>query len=245
LFGALVVRQVRLRVKRSVLGVWWPLTAPLFLLALYSVVFNSVFKVPVEDYPIFLFCGLLPWTFLVQSINDALQSLTRDGELVRRSRYPYALLPLSSVGVFCLPFLVLLVAFMAFLAARGTLDVSYAPLVLVPTIAVVLLASSIGIALAIIDVFSRDLRHVLNNLMTLWFYLVPIVYRPSMATGPLRALRSVDPMNMIVGQFRDILLYGKVSRPTHFVLMFAVCVLCFVVATSVAHRVNPVLPKYV
>ncbi len=93
LLWTLVERQIRLRSKRSIMGVLWPLLSPFFLLALYTFVFASVFEVPVEDYGLYLFAGLLPWTFLVQTVNDSLQSISFEPDLVRRAPFPHQLLP--------------------------------------------------------------------------------------------------------------------------------------------------------
>ena len=88
LLWTLVERQLRLRSKRSIMGILWPLLSPFFLLALYTFVLASVFDVPVEDYGVYLFAGLLPWTFLVQTINDSLQSISLEPDLVRRAPFP-------------------------------------------------------------------------------------------------------------------------------------------------------------
>src|SRR3712207_2750958 len=86
LFTALVQRNLRLRAKRSLMGVAWPIVAPLFLLALYAYVFNRVFTVPIDHYPEYLFAGLLPWTFLAQTRGVVTGSLTAEADLIRRAR---------------------------------------------------------------------------------------------------------------------------------------------------------------
>ena len=207
----LVERQLRLRVKRSVMGVVWPLAAPLFLLGLYVFVFGSVFDVPIDDYPVYLFAGLLPWSFLVQSVHDALQSISYEPELVRRAPFPYHFLPLARVAVLAIPFLLLLVGFVAWLVVGGDVRLSLLPWLVVPVASVVLLVAGIASVLALVDVFNRDLRFVLNNLLTVWFFLVPIVYSRNMAGGRLDLVRSVDPMNHVIGRFRDVLYTGRVE----------------------------------
>ena len=211
LLVTLVERQLRLRAKRSVMGVVWPVVAPLFLLALYVFVFGSVFDAPVDDYPAYLFAGLLPWSFLVQSVHDALQSISYEPELVRRAPFPYHLLPLARVVVLAIPFLVLLVGFVAWLVVSSDVRLVLLPWLVAPVAAVLLLVAGIASVLALIDVFNRDLRFVLNNLLTVWFFLVPIVYTQRMAGGRLDWVRAVDPMNHVIGRFRDVLYTGHVD----------------------------------
>ena len=93
----------------------------LVLLALYAFVFGRVFDVAVADYPAYLFAGLLPWTFLVQSVHDGLQSISFEPELVRRAPFPYVFLPLARVVVMAGPFLLLLLGFVVW---RGPLSAS-------------------------------------------------------------------------------------------------------------------------
>lgn len=243
LFVTLVERQLRLRAKRSVMGVVWPVLAPLFLLALYSFVFASVFEVPIDDYPVYLFAGLLPWTMLAQTLGVAVQSLSLEPELIRRSPFRYELLPISVTVTMALYFFFTLVVFVAWLAVFADLRWALLPVLAVPVVALLLLVAAASMVVALVDVYNRDLRLVLGNLLTVWFFLVPVVYRPDMAPGALQALRSVDPMNMIVGQFRDILLFGKVSRPGHLVLMLVACGAVYAVAVGLYRAVGHRLPR--
>ena len=239
----LVKRQFALRRKRALLGVVWPLVAPLFLLALYSYVFHAVFDVPVARYPVFLFAGLLPWTFLVTAVNQALQSISNEADLVRRAPFPHEHLPISAVAVNFVPFLALLGAFVLYVGGTGHLHWSLLPVLVAPVTALVLLVSAIAMLVALVDVYNRDLRLVLNNLFTVWFFLVPIVYRPDMIPHALKILRSIDPMNVIVGQFRYVLYEGHVARPAHVPLLLLACAAIFAVSLAVFRRLSLDLAK--
>jgi ABC-type polysaccharide/polyol phosphate export permease len=238
----LVERQLRLRSKRSVMGVVWPMAAPLFLLVLYVFVFGSVFDVPIRDYPVYLFAGLLPWSFLVQSVHDALQSISFEPELVRRAPFPYHFLPLARVIVLAIPFLVLLVGFVVWVAVFEDLRVVLLPWLLVPVAALLLLVAGIASVLALVDVFNRDLRFVLNNLLTVWFFLVPIVYSRRMAGGSLDPIRAVDPMNQVIGRFRDVLYTGHVDPAAMFLTLLAGAAV-FVASLALFHRAAVDLAK--
>lgn len=233
LLMALVEQQIRSRAKRAHIGTVYPVVAPYFLLFLYVFVFRRVFNVPIPRYVEFLFAGLLPWTFVTQSLNRGLTSLSNSASLIRRSPFPRELLPLSVVLVTSCYFVGTLATWVVYLAVRGQVVWSVLPVLFVPTVALILLVSSIAMVLAAIDVRTRDLRHVLGNVLTLWFFMLPILYRREMAPGFVQSLRSIDPMNMVIGQFRDVLHYGSVSRPGHMALMLAVTILTFVVSLTV------------
>ena len=245
LLRTLVERQVRLRVKRSFFGVLWPVLAPLFLLVLYLFVFGSVFDVPVDHYGIYLFAGLLPWTFLVQASHDALQSISFEPDLVRRAPLPYHYLPLARVAVMAIPFLALLVAFVVFVLVGDDVPVRAAllPMLLLPVASVLLLVATLAMFLALLDVFSRDLRYVLHNLLTVWFFLVPIVYHRGMVEGRMRTLTIVDPMRWIIEQFRDVLYEGEIGSPVSHVVTLAACAALFAVGLVAFKRVAVDLAK--
>lgn len=246
LLVTLVERQVRLRLKRSVMGVAWPVIAPLFLFALYRFVFGSIFQAPVEDYGIYLFAGLLPWTYLLQTVHDALQSVSFELDLVRRAPFPHHLLPLSRVIVLAVPFLVLLVLFIGSLALftdRG-IEVGALPALVLPVGSLFLLVAAISTVLALVDVYNRDLRYVLHNLFTVWFFLVPIVYHQRMVSDTLRQVTSVDPMRWIIEQFRSVLYDGTYDLRAS-VLTLVACAGVFLVAMAVFIRASTDLAKEV
>ena len=117
------------------------------------------------------------------------------------------------------------------------------PMLVLPTCALILFTSSLAMVLAAFDVYNHSLRFVLGNFLTVWFFFVPIVYRAEQAGSIYKVLRSVDPMNMIIGQFRDVLYFGSLSRPSHTVLMVFVCGLSFLVANVIFQRIAPEIPK--
>jgi ABC-type polysaccharide/polyol phosphate export permease len=244
LFVTLVERQLRLRAKRTVFGVVWPFLAPLFLFVLYRYVFGSVFEVRLEHYGIYLFCGLLPWTFLVQAVHDSLQSISLEPDLVRRAPMPHQLLPLARVVSMAIPFVGLLVAFVVVVAAVGdTFEPALLPLLVLPVTSTLLLVGGLSLLLARIDVFNRDLRYVLHNLLTVWFFLVPIVYHPRMTSDVVQTASLVDPMRHVIAGYRDVLYEASVDDPIAHVLTLLGCTAFFVVALAVFRRSSADLAK--
>lgn len=245
LLAVLVGRQLRLQTKRSKIGIAWPIVAPLFLLALYSLVFRGVFHVPIKRYPEYLFAGLLPWTFLVQSLASAISSISDEPDLIRRARFAYEALPLATVTAMSVYFLVTLGGFLVYLGVTGHLVFHLLPALVAPLASLYLLVGAISLVLSLIDVYNRDLRRVLANLLTIWFFLEPIVYRQEMLGGGLLFLRSVDPVNMIVGEFRDLLVYGHLPPPAHVAELLAISGAVYLICVQVFRRFAPNLPKVV
>ena len=239
----LVERQLRLRAKRAWFGTVWPVAAPFLLGTLYVFVFQKVFHAPIPRYAEFLLCGLLPWAFLATTVGNAAASLSADAELVRKVGQHQEVIPLSVVLTHALNFAVSLALLVGFLAVRGHLHAAVLPAIALPVLATVLLAASIALVVALVDVYNRDLRQVLPNLLTIWFFLVPIVYRPGMAPSRVRFLGSVEPMNLIVGQMRSVLYFGRVHEPLKMVLMVALTAGLFGATLTAFRRLATDLPK--
>jgi lipopolysaccharide transport system permease protein len=243
IFLTLVQRQIWLRRKRSWLSLVWPVLSPFLLMLLYVYVFNRVFSVDVQRYPDYLLCGLLPWGFLAVTVARAGSSIATEPSTVHRARFPYELLPISAVAAQSINLLLSVALFIGWLAIGGNLPLATLPMLPVVLAALILLVMGICVVVSLIDVYSHDLRQVLGNLLTVWFFIVPIVYRPRMAPGGTRFLRSVDPMNMIVGQMRDILYFGRLSRPGHLALMLLVSAAVLAASIAVFRRFSTNLAK--
>jgi lipopolysaccharide transport system permease protein len=243
LFTVLVRRQLWLRRKRSWLGQIWPVLSPFLLMALYVFVFKRVFRVPVARYPDYLLCGLLPWAFLTTTVTRASASVSGEVDMLRKAPFPPELLPLSNVVAYSIDFVITLAIFVAALAVRGELPLATLPLLVVPVVAVTLVCMALSMLVALVDVYSHDLRRIMGNLLTVWFFLVPIVYRPHMAPGSIAAIRSVDPMNLVVTQMRDVLYRGRVLHAVELGVMVALAAALFVGALAVFRRFSTDLAK--
>lgn len=219
----LVQRRLKLRAARSKLFAALPFVVPCGMLALYVVVFKGVFNVPIPYYPIYLLCGLVPWIFLTQSLLDGISSVTNEAELIKRASFPYELLPLSTVAAMFVYFVLSLVIFCAVLLGLGRLEFELLPLLVLPIVSLFLLVSALTMVLSFIDVYNRDIRFVMASALSAWFFLEPIVYRPSMATPGMRFVAQFDPVNSLVGEFREILYYRYISNWAGFGWGLLVC----------------------
>jgi ABC-type polysaccharide/polyol phosphate export permease len=243
LFITLVERKLKLRAKRAIMGTAWPIGAPYFLMFLYIFVFKRVFDVPVDRYVAFLMSGLLPWAYLTQALTKTITSLSLEPELIRKAPIPYEFLPLSEAAAFSVFFVATLGIFIVYLAITGQLVLATLPLVVLPIAATIILVMALSLIIALVDVYSHDLQMVLGNILTVWFFLVPIVYPATMTPNSLTFLRTFDPMNLIVSQFRDVLYFGHMEGASHLFKMMLAPLLLFIAALAIFSRFAPSLPK--
>jgi len=231
----LVVRDLKVRYKNSILGVVWSLLSPLLMMVVYTVFFTIFLRHDdIPYYPVFLLCGLLPWSFFVDSIMQATDSIVGNAHLIKKVYFPREILPISTVLSNLVSFLIALPVF--FLLAL----VSGAPLswwaLLMPITLLIQLVFTLGLAfiLATLNVFYRDTRHLLGVAVQAWFFLTPVFYSIHIVPqerhilgipfNPQLWLRRLNPMASIVASYRNLLYHGE---PTglDFLLRTAVTVL--------------------
>ncbi len=243
LFVTLVERQLRLRLKRSWLGIVWPTVVP-FLLALpFFYVFRRVLDVPIPYYADYLLCGLIPWSFFQQALIRGMSALSTEPEIIAKGGFPYALLPLAAVAAHALNLVVSLVLFVGYLAVAGRLDLAVLPAVLLPIAAVVLFTMAAGVMLALADVYNHDVRHAVPHVLTIWFFVIPVVYRPRMAPDVVRRILIPEPMHLVVGHFRAVLYSGSLPPLGEVAIALAVSGASFLGALSLFRRLAVHLPE--
>jgi lipopolysaccharide transport system permease protein len=212
LIQALVARDLKARYRGSVLGFFWSFINPLLLLLIYSFVFSTVMygarDPKLEPYALFMFCGILPWTWFSSSILEASNVLISGGNLIKKVLFPAEILPIVTVLANMVHFflgLPILVAFLIYY--RRPLD----PIELLwfPVIVFVQLLLLLGLSLlvAALTVHFRDLKDILGNLMTLWFFSTPIIYPMSQAPERYRWLLNLNPMTHLVISYQEVLFY--------------------------------------
>lgn len=239
----LVERQIRLRGKRSWLATIWPVLSPFILMALYVFVFKRVFNVPIERYPEYLLAGLLPWVFLLQTLPKAMASISAEADLVRKAPFQYELLPLSMVVSQAYNILITIAIFVLYLGAFAQLNLAVLPFLIFPLFAIFMLVAGLSMLLALVDVYNHDMRWVLGNFLTMWFLLIPILYRPNMVPAAIETVQSYEPVGLIVGQFRAVLYRGEIDEPFRLVLMLILSVAVFLISLAVFRRFSTQLPK--
>jgi ABC-type polysaccharide/polyol phosphate export permease len=181
LIHSLVVRDLKARYRGSVLGLFWSFFNPLLLLTIYSFVFSTILKntrdPDTDPFALFLFCGLLPWTWFATGLNECAVSLIHSGNLIKKVLFPAEVLPIVSVLANMVHFLLPL-PLVLFLIVIFHRTPDLAGLAWLPAVVLVQLVFTTGLALvlAALTVHFRDIRDILANVLMLWFFSTPIIY---------------------------------------------------------------------
>jgi ABC-type polysaccharide/polyol phosphate export permease len=253
LIYSLVARELKARYRGSVLGFFWSFVNPLLLLGVYSFVFATILpnKDPnTQPYALFMFCGILPWTWLSASLMESAGALISGGNLIKKVLFPAEVLPVVSVLAnmvhYFLGLLILIVFLVAYRHAPDLVDLPWFPLIVLTQ-----LVFTLGLAflLSALTVHFRDIRDLLSNLLTLWFFATPIIYPWTMTTlqDPVTKellpaywwLFNLNPFFHLVVAYQEVLFYpGPFGHMTLLLLMGGASVVFFVVGYWVFDRLR-------
>jgi lipopolysaccharide transport system permease protein len=219
LIQSLVARELKARYRGSVLGFFWSFFNPLLLLLVYTFVFTVVLPGGWDERlgprALFLFCGLLPWTWFSSSLIESSNILISGGNLIKKVMFPAEVLPIVSVLSNLVHFLFGLIILVVFLIYyKAPLQLS--ELVWFPVVVLVQLLLSLGLALILsaMTVHFRDIKDILANVLTLWFFATPIIYPISQLNDPAsgtpgwaKTLINLNPFTHLAVSYQEILFY--------------------------------------
>lgn len=211
LLAAWTWRGIRSRYKQTLLGGLWAILQPLALMAVFSLVFSYLFKVPSDGipYPIFSYAALLPWSLFAASVTAAVPSLVDQSALVSKIYFPREILPLGAIGVALVDFLLASTVFAGMMVVYQV-PLTWQALWVLPLLLIqVCLAAGLGLAASAANVFYRDVRHVIALVLQLWMYATPVIYPLSLVPDWLRPAYLLNPMAGLVETYRRVLLLGQ------------------------------------
>jgi lipopolysaccharide transport system permease protein len=209
LLYTLVARDLKLRYKRSVLGVAWSLLNPLAQLLVFRFVFQTVLPLNIPNYTLFLFTGLLPWTWFSTALYQATDSIVSNRELLSRPGFPPGVLPLVTVASHLVHFVLALPVLVISLMVGGIpLSASVVLLVLIIPLQFVF-TLSLAYLVSTFHVTFRDTQYLLGIALLLAFYLTPVFYDPTVIPERYRLIYILNPMFHLIEGYRAILLKGE------------------------------------
>jgi len=235
---SLVRKDLVTRYKGSVLGFIWTFINPLLQLIVYSLVFSVIMRINVDKYYIYLFVAFIPWFFISTSIMSGSSCILSNSNLVQKIYFPRIVIPLSTViAAFVNMVLSMLVVFAA-LIFSGIGMSGY--IVALPIVMGIQFLFVLGLVLifSAVNVYFRDLQHILEIVVMAWFYVTPIVYTPEMVPQDLNWLLKMNPMTGIVESYRNILYYKCLPNFSTLILALSVGVISTLIGVVVFQKLQ-------
>ncbi len=235
LIWALALKDLRVRYKRSVLGFLWALLNPLFMMVILTVVFSVFMRLAIDHYAVFLLVAILPWTFFSQALSYSVESIVGNGELLKKLYIQKSVFPIAAVLANLINFLLSLIP-LIFLLLVLRFPFYWTWLYLpFPLICLIAFTLGFGFFCAAINVFFRDVAHIVQIVLSGWFYCSPIIYSQDFIPLKYSFFYHLNPMVFILNGFRMSIYYGKL--PTiQSAAMSLVCGLVFLVLGYLVFR---------
>jgi lipopolysaccharide transport system permease protein len=228
----LVLRNLKLRYKQTMLGAAWAVLQPLLTMAVFTVVFGRLARLGSDGlpYPVFALAALVPWTYFANALTQASTSLVDQHQLLTKVYFPRLLLPLAAVIAGLVDLVISFVMLLVVLAWYG-ITPSVRRLA-VPAFALLGVASALapGIWLAALNVRYRDVRYVIPFLVQIWLFATPVAYSSSLVPERWRAVYGLNPMVAVVDGFRWMV--APAARMPGAVIAFAVGAVVLVLAAG-------------
>jgi len=234
LIWALAVRHIAMRYRGSLLGFFWSFLNPLCLMLVYTLVFKYYIRFDqVNNYTIFLFCGLLPWLWLSSGLIEGTSAIVSGGHLITKSMFPAHILPAVATITTMVNFLLslpLLVFFMLLLGA----DFHWTLLLLPVPIAVqFVMQYGLTLFLGALNVHFRDVQHILGNLLTFVFFLCPIIYPAKVVPERFRFTLDLNPLAQLTQIYHALIMDGSLPALYPALYVAAFTLLCLAVGNLV------------
>lgn len=206
----LVLKDLKLKYRGSVIGFLWSLANPLVMAVVYTVAFTKILRAGSEGFVFYLMLGLLAWTFFASSANMSTGAIVDNGGLVKSVWFPRAILPIATVLFNLAQYILTVLVFLPVMMIYYQVPLA-APMLLFPVFVGLQSLFTIGVALilATSTAFFRDVRHLVEVALGVLFWTTPIIYQLDHLSGRLRSLILMSPMSPYIGAYQDIFYFRQ------------------------------------
>ena len=204
----LVVLDLKVRYRKSILGILWSLLHPLLMMLVLWVVFVRFGRVQEKSYALFLLAGVMMWTFFQQSIDQSLNVIVKNKSLIQKIYVPKLAFPVAVATANLVNLFFFLLAYLGLAAFSSVGLASTLPLIIPVALMLFVLGTGCALMLCSLNVFFRDFTHISGFLLRMLFYLTPIIYRPEMLGPSGAAWLKLNPVYYPVTAARDVLYYA-------------------------------------
>lgn len=229
LLKQLVIRDIKLKYRRSYLGYIWSILNPLMLMLVLVIVFSNLFKFDIPNFPVYLLSAQILFNFMVKATSVAVTSITGNATLLKKTYVPKYIFTVSKVTSSLVNLLFSLVALLVVMIYTNTefsIHILWLPIIVIQ---IFLFSLGIGMLLASLTVFFRDIQYLWGVLLTMWMYFTPIFYPVTIIPDEYQEIyKSINPMYWYIEQFRSVILHTSAPDSNSILLGF-ITAICFLV----------------
>lgn len=233
-------REISTRYKQSFLGFFWVVLNPFFQMITMSFVFSQIMRFQTINipYPIFLYAGLLPWIYFTNCLNHAVTVLVNDASLIKKIYFPREVLILSTLIAKTFDFFISSIIFFILMIVY---KVAFTPFIFFFFLIFVIqfiFTFSLALFLSWTNLFYRDIQYLLNLILTLWFYLTPIIYPIEFFPEKYRFIFKLNPMSVFINAYRQVLLGGNFPKWESLITGIVISIFAFIISYTIFKKVE-------
>ena len=236
LLGELMARDIKIKYRRSVLGVLWTLLNPLLMMVVLSVVYSNLFKFDIENFPLYLLSGQVIFNFYSDATTNSMTAILNSASLIKKIYVPKYLFVLSRI---CSSVINFLAAFLAMIIVMLALRVDFhytVFLAFVPVLLLIIFSLGIGLILSAITVKFRDVMHLYSVFVTVLMYLTPVIYPMSILPGWLAMIVNANPLTNYLTMFRDVMMNNKIFGAGDLLIGMAEAIVALILGLYVFYK---------
>lgn len=238
LLKELVVRDIKVRYQKSILGLLWTVLNPLLMMIITSAVFSSIFKMNIENFPVYVLIGNITFTLTSDSTSQALMSILANASLIKKVYIPKYLFPLSKILSGFVNYFFSLIALIIVMIITKSQFYPTLITIWIPLIYIFLFNFGLGLILSATNVYFRDIGHIYGVLLTAWMYLTPIFYSVDILPVQVKNIIQINPLYHYVSFFRQIVLDGTFPSIQQNLICFGYGAVVFVIGIIVFYRLQ-------
>lgn len=231
-----VKKDIKLKYRNSFLGILWSMLNPLLIMVVLTFIFSNLFKNKIPNFPVYCLSGRLIYDFFSQSTNQCMNSITGKSSLIKKIYVPRYLYPLSRTISSFIIFLISLIPLFCIMIITNVHFTKEMLLIIYPLICLFFISLGIGMILATINVFFRDMQHLYSVVLLIIMYASAIFYSADIINPKYVRILNLNPIFPVIKVFRDCILYGKVTAIYSWVLIAVYSVLAMIIGVIVFYK---------
>lgn len=242
---ALVARELKVRYRRSAIGFTWTMLQPLLMMLVLQVVFSSLFRFQLVNYPVYAMAGILFWNFFSQSVVSSMNSLRGNSQLLKKVPVPKAVFPIATVASGVINLIFALVPLLLILVITGH---PLTPALLFLPVAILLAALftlGAGLLLSPLSIFFNDIVEMITVILSVLMYLTPIFYPKEIVPQKMRWIVRFNPLRSILEVFRDPIYFGKVPPWSHLTVSCLIVLVALGLGAYAFRKSSDRIPFYI
>lgn len=231
-----VRKDIKLKYRNSFLGIIWSMLNPLLIMIVLTFIFSNLFKNKIPNFPVYCLSGRLIYSYFSQATNQCMKSITGKSSLIKKIYVPKYMYPLSrSISSFIM-FLISLVPLVGMMIFTNVKITKMTFLVIFPLISLFFISLGIGLFLATVNVFFRDMEHLYSVVLMIIMYMSAIFYSADIITPKYAIIMKLNPIFPVISAFRDCILNGKITGTGNWVLCLVYPILAMAIGLVVFYK---------